>query len=280
MLCLRHISFASNTPIQAIDLDGGEAWVAIYSHVGDEKPKLEMKFDKDLINPGGVYTVHKYFDNNSVLTAITSGSDNYSAYSQFFPNFSKGVRDQFKFSDVANSLNLSGEGNILFAEAGLEGKLAGGDLGASFGAEGKLIGLNFKTDDRSSAVPILGWNSTFKESDQTLRIGASAGYGAGMEYRHGFDINSGTFKNENSIKYNGIITSAEIKPYSKEAILSWGIGGKAALGFGVNFDLRFSINMTKFANAMKPLSIHYTPQEKQELDCNDTGTKEFDPCEY
>ncbi|MCC6288347.1 MAG: hypothetical protein IT249_10720 [Chitinophagaceae bacterium] len=175
---------------------------------------------------------------------------------------------------------MKGEANILFAEAGLEGELGGAGIGGSFGGNGKLIGLNLNTADKTGSVPYLGWQSTFRENDQTLDVGAGLSYGAGISYRHKYDLKKDEFKKQNEIGYNGILTSATIDGYSENSTLSFGIGGKASLGLGINFDLKFNIDMEKLNKALKARGIQFTPYEQVQQNATEKGTKDFDPQKY
>jgi RHS repeat-associated protein len=273
--------FASNTPIQAIDLDGLEAWVVVKTTIKD-KTYLQLKFDKDLINEGGVYYVHRWMDPKTAgfVASESSGSVGYSEYPQYFPNFANGVFDAANFTNFRKAFSIKGEANILFAEAGLEGKLGGVGLGGSFGGNGKLIGLNVNTDDATGSVPFAGWQSTFRENDQTLDVGAGVSYGAGISYRHKYDLKKDKFKNQNEIGYNGLVTSGTIDGYSEKSTISFGVGGKAALGFGVNFEGKFVIDMDKLNKVLKARGIQFTQYEQVQQNSTEKGTKEFDPNKY
>ena len=276
--------FASNSPIASVDLDGKEAWIAIYSQIDNQQPVLKMVFDKDVVNPGGLYQIHNYYtitpEGKSALTGRSSGSDNYSSYKEYFPNFSKGIHEKFSYSNFLSSFNLKGEANVLFGEVGLEGEAAGAKLGGSIGVEGKLIGLNFDAQDRTGKLPVLGWNSTLKKTDGKVNVGGGIAFGAGLSYRQKADFNTLKPLNDNEITYNGIVTSASINTYSKDAKLSWGLGGKLAIGIGLNFDTKFEINMTKLGQSLKSLSIKYSQYEKKELNTTQSAKKEFDPTKY
>ncbi|MCC6290010.1 MAG: hypothetical protein IT249_19190 [Chitinophagaceae bacterium] len=92
--------FASNTPIQAVDLDGLESWVVVKTTIKD-KTYIHLKFDKDLINEGGVYYVHRWMDTKSpgFVASEASGSVGYSEYPEYFPNFTKGIFDAANFTN-------------------------------------------------------------------------------------------------------------------------------------------------------------------------------------
>jgi RHS repeat-associated protein len=79
--------FASNTPIQAIDLDGLEAWVAYKNILMDGTTKIQLMFDDKLQPIQGVYQVTKWWDNNGNYTALNISQQPYSAFSKEFPNY-------------------------------------------------------------------------------------------------------------------------------------------------------------------------------------------------
>ena len=271
--------FSSNTPVQAIDLDGLEAFV-VSKITRNGETKISLKFDKELRNPGGVYYVHRYYSDPtapSFLTSQTSGTQSYSDYERLFPNFSNG---QFTtFSDkLREAVVLKVEANVLFAEVGLEGKFAGTGLGGSFGGNGKLIGMTLSTDD-NKGIPIVGWQSTFRGDENTLEVGGGISYVAGVEYRHKFDLSKGFIK-DSKIGYNGIVTSAEVNPYTGDTKMSWGLAGKAAMGLGINFDAKLSVDIRKLAETLKSLTIQYSELEKLQMSYDKKGTKEFDPENY
>jgi RHS repeat-associated protein len=271
--------FASNSPNWAIDLDGMEAWVVVKKTVQD-KTTISLKFDKDLLNPGGVYFVHRYFtdpNNRDFQTSEVSGSQKYSEYPNIFPQFSKGKYSTFS-SEITEAVTIEGEANLLFAEVGLEGKFAGAGLGGSFGGNGKIIGLNINSkDDRG--IKGLGWQSTFRGKDQSLNVGGAISYIAGVEYRHKFDLEKG-FVDDSKFGYNGVFTSGEVNPYKGESKLSWGISGKAALGFGFNFELRMNVDVKKLSESLRSVGINYSNYEKKQLEFKEKGSKEFNPQNY
>lgn len=140
--------------------------------------------------------------------------------------------------------------------------------------------MNVNTDDATGSVPFAGWQSTFRENDQTLDVGAGVSYGAGISYRHKYDLKKDKFKDQNEIGYNGLVTSGTIDGYSEKSTISFGVGGKAALGFGVNFEGKFVIDMDKLNKVLKARGIQFTQYEQVQQNSTEKGTKEFDPNKY
>lgn len=214
------------------------------------------------------------------VASESSGSVGYSEYPEYFPNFAKGNFDAANFTNYSKTFSLKGEANILFAEAGFEGELGGAGAGGSFGANGKLFGVTLNTNDNTGRTPLLGWQSTFRENDQTFDVGAGVSYGVGISYRHKYDLKNDKFKKENEIAYNGILTSGTIDGYSEKSTLSIGIGGKAALGFGVSFDGKINIDMEKLNKVLKARGIQFTSYEQVQQNATEKGTKEFNPSQF
>src|SRR5690606_3222924 len=78
--------FASNTPIQAIDLDGAEAWVVI-KETKYGQTSLKLVFDKDLLHFGGVYFIHRYYEDPESPEFETSSNSGVLPYSEFPDKF-------------------------------------------------------------------------------------------------------------------------------------------------------------------------------------------------
>ncbi len=267
--------FAGNTPIQAIDVDGDAAWVVIKTTIGD-KTQIQMKFDKDLVNPGGLYYIHRWVDPNnpSFITSVSSGSQLYSEYPTYFPNFAKGIYDKFDVMDIVKSFSLEGEFKILFGDAGLEGVFVGERVGGSVGFEGNLFGFEANTEKGFDMT------SSFHDGEITVNPGFSVGSGVGVEVRKEWNVMSGTTK-ETEVKASlglGTIKKVGIDATVKNnGKIGLEIGGKVALGFGVKFETRANVNVNKLKAAIKPLTIPFTSYESEMQDNPEQGTKSFDP---
>lgn len=246
--------FASNTPIQAIDLDGLEAWVVYRDFYANmRKPKITMVFDKDLVNPGGVYKVNRW--HNSTYPDYIESSQwmtvDYSEFPDEFPNNGR----------YENSISFEANVDILYGEAGFNlNKVAA----LEFGGEGKILSYNYSSKNGSSLSG---------PDDRNLNLGiGGAYYGVGLEYRHKFDLVRGRFKKENSLSasYNPLMLPVgmelEADTYSKNSNMKIGIPElKLALGLGAKGGAYFNI--------YKPKLTSFESIEQAELNKKETKTK-------
>ncbi len=153
--------FASNTPIMADDLDGLEAHVVIYDHYhGKDEPEISIVYNKDLDYPGGVYTVHNYYnESNDFIEGYTYGSANYSEFPQYF-----------KEKSEYNNLKANFTATLTGGSTSLSAKLFGFKLGVEM-ATGSEFGEIDIIGIRDNKFIIGGYNLKFRDNEGNFTVG-------------------------------------------------------------------------------------------------------------
>jgi hypothetical protein len=198
-------------------------------------PVTSFVFDKDLINPNGVWEVHhRYPDSNSKIS--TSNVASFSKYPDFFPNLSKGA---FTLGEkLKPPVTIEGHANALYGEVGFEVPTPFGKVGFSAGVEGKLAGYS-----KSSGSKYNVSETTFLD-DKNLNLGGGIDLFAGIEYRRGFDLQNGKFTNSDELK-GGFPPLFEVSDnsFNKPSSVRFGLTDfKLAMGLGFNAGAYLSFN--------------------------------------
>jgi RHS repeat-associated protein len=220
--------FASNTPIQAIDLDGLEAWVVHYYYHSD-KPCIDYKFHEELINPNGVWEIHHRY-NAGTHTAVIAP---YANHPDLFPNI---VNNKFDPREqLKKPTSFDGYVKLLYGESALSLETPFGGIGVEVGGEGILFGYE----------NINGKAKFLTLDTENFNLGGGVEFGIGLNYRKEFNI-EGTF-GQTTVDLTSIVmegTSKENSLYNESKV---GLPGlKFALGAGISFGLYHSTNKEKY----------------------------------
>jgi len=110
--------FASNTPIQAIDIDGLEAWVVYNDYYSNKaEPVITIVFDEQLKSVPGAYVVSRWYnaENPNFVKSITWGTRNYSDFREMFPN-----KGKFERENGRPLVTFEASAKIVFGEVALD----------------------------------------------------------------------------------------------------------------------------------------------------------------
>jgi RHS repeat-associated protein len=254
--------FASNTPIQAIDLDGLEAWVAYKNILMDGTTKIQLMFDDKLQPIQGVYQVAKWWDDKGNYTALNISQKPYSAFPKEFPNKGKYSRD-----DKKDLLTLELGGQLLFGE--IAGKID--NLGFEFGAEGNLAKIEYASEKGWGLSSFIAKDNekgdNLIKEDKDLKLGAGVGIEyLGVEYRRGMNGKTGQL-GDHFLEVDGPLTKFDVNATKKDGSIKFGLPeAKLSLGVGVKGWVNGSFNP-------QPTLTEFEKTEKQALKTLPKGTK-------
>ena len=263
--------FASNTPIQAIDLDGLEAWIVNYNHYNDGTTELEFVFDEEVERTTGVYLHFNYpmseDINDTELYTYTEGTASYSDFPEQFPNFSEGYFGETsrERTDGRDLLSFDARGALHQGGMGVGLKAFGLKGGAYVGVnEADILAFSANTDlDNRYIIDIDGHIG--RNGDEVWDRGFEFGLITGFEYREEWpqseaNYYGGSGPNKNTIlEYSGGIANIEHNLTNKETAMTWNFGGKLGLGIiGGEVEVNIKINL--------PSKRKYTEYETKVLE--------------
>ena len=272
--------YASNTPIQAIDLDGLEAFIFHYKHMdGVDEPELTIHFDAELQNNGVVNTIHDYYDSQGNWNSRSVGVSSYSDLEEYFPNFANGIQERKSLALVLQTMNVNMSAGVTSGHAALELDAKGfGRIGADFKLGSKrLLGFDLNVREEFHGH-FAKFQHAFDGDD--VQFGGSAGIGlVGGSIGRTMDVRSGS---ATGTSFSGTLPGATLSIDSEAGtgFVEYGLGGSAALGLGVEVDATLQIDAKKLDNAFDVLRATYTDEERMMLNSSGCGTKTFDASEY
>ncbi len=253
--------FASNTPIQAIDLDGLEAWVAYRDYYGDTKtPVIRLVFDKELQPIGGVYEVSRHYDKSGFMEAARWGSTNYSDYSDYFPNSGNYWR-----ADGKSLITFEIEGGLTYGHAAAEGSLFGKKAGFNFQAGNYLLGGSYNSST-GGTVAVL-------KTDEFNLVGEIGGGIGSLNIGSTYNPSTAEFSNTNG-GFGLPIGDLDLKPTNSSISVggnskSTFIGPEMNVAMGVGLKLRFGASYNP-----QPSLTSLEKVERNALEQKITPTKE------
>jgi len=227
--------FASNTPIQAIDLDGKEAWVVIKDHYEKSgATQISIVYDFNIRAEGDYRTLNRYHDAGGFVTSSNTGSGNFSDNNLFHP---------VTTTTITGSTQVSFKG--LYGELAGKSKIGGTGVEGSVGTEGQLFKLGYGSDK--------GFGAEGTSLDLKLHAGATLG-ALGIDVGKKFDAATGTFYGNTIAQVNAgpieMTTGESSDP--KFALNLFQL--KAAVGFGVDLSIKREYSTTR--------STTYVPDAK------------------
>ena len=241
--------FGSNSPIQAVDLDGLEALHFTLTDGDNGETVIKQTIDWDLpLTTNGVMVT----DNRGGLGTVRTGFASFSDYPEQFPNFSQGVFTQADL-DARNPNPERKDGLQIFSgngRAALVAGAAGGDVvvsGSGLGGYGKLgrdlISLNFTaTAGLDGATGTAGVKTVLDYGPDELDYKVVVALGpVGTEREGTFDASTGTVTPGSTELINVGPFQVEQNSYGERAyIFSLGVDAGLGLGFEGTYDLRIN----------------------------------------
>ena len=154
--------FASNTPIQAIDLDGKEAWVVYKDHfLNSGKTTVNIIFDFQVQKEADYRIVERWIGKNNFAESIRTGSGYYTDQPTYFMTYTNvQVQGERKY-----------ELGLQYGEVGVESKFLGVGLKAAAGVNGNLAKFEYGESTGEST------GTKFTGPDDQLKPHAGAGFG-------------------------------------------------------------------------------------------------------
>jgi RHS repeat-associated protein len=245
--------FASNTPIQAIDLDGLEAWKVIKGVHANGITTIDMVFDAELEPVPGVYEITNYHDESGFIESARWGTANFSDYPDKFPN--EGIYER---SDGKPLVSFESGLQIITGEIALG---VGKFVDVEFGSETNALKFDF--DSARPDGEGLQTSSIFdgNDSDRKLKLGGGVALlGAGVEMRKEFDTRMGSFTDKVFAEADSPIAGpigikADVTNEDDDS-LKFGIpevkvAAAVGLKFWANVSLNVQKNLTKYEQTLR-----------------------------
>ena len=243
--------FASNTPIQAVDLDGLEAWV-VYKDVYKDDTKIRKVFDKDLVPISGVYAVTYFHDNKinakkDFISGACDGQRSYSEYPDMFPN-----AGDLERPDKKPLWTIEGYGNIITGEVALK---VSEKFSFEVGGEVDVIGVSSVSNSFNVLDAPIKTTGIFvtPESDWGANLGGGINFlGIGLEFRKPYNFSRGKLEESTNVEFdlldymkvngtvNGGQKTSNIQFGFPEVKFSMGLGFKVGGYLSLNPQLQLS----------------------------------------
>jgi RHS repeat-associated protein len=234
---LTPFQFASNTPIEAVDLDGLEAYRIVHTVLSQGEQLTTITWDETLPKIHGVF-VDSY--NYEEMTAQTNRFAPFSEYPDYFPNFSKGNFEKYPArKDGRSLLTLEGEASIQSGAIGANTTFLGQNYGlVAKAANIDLIAIRPASPARSESNP---YGSSDLFHDNEIEFGLEGGYYVGGGVMKTLDRNTGLWNDGVVLKYSAGAAPFEIEYNSPTKEISLKSGASIEAYIGIGFKLEYNI---------------------------------------
>jgi RHS repeat-associated protein len=246
--------FASNTPIQAIDIDGMEAWVVYKDYYyGINLPKVMLFFDKDLKNADGVYVVHRYYNTKNQMDGIRWNIESFEASPNLFTSF--------KRADGKGAFTIDAKSIVTYG--GIETQSTKGNInGSGFkaGTNITLFGYDGSLYDSNKGVTALDKNNLqylSKEGSQVEVVGGVAlqtKYGKfGIETSEKVDLKTGSVTESQYQFAAGPLRYTDNSANGESYSIEYGASEQYIIGYDVKISA--SVNFSKVTIGLDNLQM-------------------------